>query len=188
MPGGIVQHPPREVQDRVRKRLPSFPVEWFNTFASMYLTEYQHNAESPADVRRQMLKISKLAHELYLELPSIAPWSEERLDALWRGANAYGVDNIEQFAHSLRGLASSAQIAATDLATAPKSRPTGALRTLISRIAGRMEAEGLELNARPNGDLVWLVEEALQGYGHATGGVVKAVQRHLDRRQSLGRQ
>ena len=71
--------------------------------------------------------------------------------------------------------------------------PSGAVHKLISRLIGISESHGISIDARPRGDLVFLVQSVLDSYpaddhesrrfdNEATA--LKAVQRYLDRMAS----
>lgn len=178
MPGGVVNNPPPAIQSAVQRAVPDFPIERFNMIASMYFDEYHHRTESPADVRKKMDAIGSKASALSLELSML---SEESQDALFAGSMKLGIADAETFSQSLHLLMMATRHAENDLQDVAKGRGRGALAALVSRLAGVMEGIGMALDAKPRGDLVYLIESALAAYDHETGPALKAAQRHLDK-------
>ena len=181
MPGGVVNNPPQNIQSAVQRTVPKFPIEHFNRIASMYFTEYHHEAESPGAVRQKMDAIGRKASALWIELGNL---SEESKDTLFAGSMKMGIADIESFSKSLRDLMMATRHAENSLQDVAKGRGRGALAALVSRLAGVMEGIGMALDAKPRGDLVYLIESALDAYGHETGPALKAAQRHLDKIRS----
>lgn len=178
MPGGVVNNPPPAIQSAVQRAVPDFPIERFNIVASMYYNEFHHEAESPGDVRKEMDAIGSKATALWIELGKL---SEESKDALFAGSMKLGIADAEAFSQSLHLLMMATRHAENDLQDVAKGRGRGALAALVSRLAGVMEGVGMSLDAKPRGDLVYLIERALEAYGHDTGKALKAAQRHLDK-------
>lgn len=190
MPGGVVVNPPRAVQETVKRTVPAFPIHLFNMVASMYHTEKDHRADTPGSVRKQMEKISRKAFDLSTELSTL---SEEATDALFEGCMKFGIGNPHSFKQVLDLIADVARSAEIERMHLKGGAPSGAVHKLVSRLIGISESYGISIDARPRGDLVFLVQSVLDSYPTSNcesrkvdneSAALKAVQRYLDRMAS----
>lgn len=173
MPGGPVLNPPEPIRASVKQHLPRLPIEHFDRIGSIYNTMRTYRAVPPAKVRDTLQRIAEKAGALYIELGSL---SEEAADALWHAAYQRGRPELQEEAEfALRMLMGVGRDAALDQGAPAAGAPPGARRAMVLSLANLLEEHGMEANAKPNGDLVFLTRSILEGYDEQVADVRKLV-------------
>lgn len=173
MPGGVVVNPPEHIRAAVKRQIPELPIERFDRIGSIYNTERTYEAQRPAGVRDATEAIGDKAADLYVRLAEL---SEEANDALWHAAYQRGRPNLKEEADLiLQMLMGIGRDAALNVGQTPPGAQAGAKRGMVVGLACLLKSVGLDADARPSGNLVFLTRSILEAYGETHSNVPKLV-------------
>lgn len=164
MPGGVVVYPSAAVCAAVKRQVPNFPMDRFKTIGSMYHTEAQHVSASPKKVRKKLQKISETAAALYVELGTLSEEARNEIFDEFERSGREPVRALEECSFASQVLMGLGRNAALNVNPAA-GRPQKAKNTMVRRLAAVAEAHQIPVNADATGDLCFLVQSLLEGYG-----------------------
>jgi hypothetical protein len=165
--------PKEAARASVRKELPQFPLDLFDRIASMYNTERDHKASTPAQIRDRMKLIEESAAKLYQQLTTL---TQEQGDELFSAACLQGTPSLlDEARASLSQLRAASRRAVTDLGPVSVGADPRARTVMIRRLAFHLGELGLPVNTRSKGELVFLTGCVLEGYDEHVSDLRKLV-------------
>jgi hypothetical protein len=173
MPGGVCREIGAAARAEIERRWPALNVDEISSASKNYQLRREHKAETPVSLQATMDNLAAMASGLRVRLLTL---SEEANDHLWNDYKATGQTELfESIPAGLWRLQHAAMRAHNAEVGGDGRKQVGARHLLVSALAWQLQKAGLELNARPTGDLCRVVEVILHDLGEHPSDVRKLV-------------